>query len=450
MTYCRTWAAATESIVKLREKIGVNLLDKTVVSSSVGTDSRSVVARRLLTLRLALAAAISVGIGFVHWGLGWELSLGIVGVALALLLTHSAFLIVRRMQLSDPDLWCLLAIDATALLLVVSETGRTANPFIYYLLVLIALGASVLTVRACSIFTFGCCAAYTALMWSDVRGHFDHRDADYQLHLLGMWVNFVGSAVLISLALARLTRALREREAAFACIRESALRDEQLIGIGTLAASTVHALGTPLSTLSVLLGDMRDSLGDPAQKDDIALMLEQIDRCRSTMQKLSLLAEGGSGDPQPMSIQLLISMLKEHYSLAIPSVKPRFEVQENVKQRQLRCDLLLQHALVNLVDNAVQAAVNIVSVRFFIYKDSLLITIENDGNRFPSDVLARWGKPVSSRRPGGLGIGVFLANSSIERLGGIIQVRQPSAGGGDRTAIDVILPLIHSGDRNCQ
>lgn len=415
-------------------------------------DSQGAIMRRLLVLRLALFTAISAGVGFVHWGLGREPDFWVVGVALSLLVLHSGFMVAgggRGLQLREFDLWGFLIVDAIALLLVVTETGRTANPFIYYLLVLIAVSASILSLRGCTIFTLSCCGAYSLLMWSDARGHIGHRDADYQLHLLGMWVNFVGSAVLISLALARLTRALREREIALSNIREASLRNEQLVGVGTLAASTVHALGTPLSTLSVLLGDMRDTLEDPESKEDVTVMLEQIDRCRSTMQKLSLLAEGEAVGQEPITVGVLAAMLKEHYSLAIPSVTPQFDVVRGGEVRQLHYDLLLKHALINLIDNAIQAAADSVEVRLRTGDSVLMVSIENDGSPLPQDVLARWGKPVASSKLGGLGIGVFLANSSVEKLGGSINVRHYGANDQSGAAIDITLPLLSDGSSMC-
>lgn len=298
----------------------LNKLDEGLALPWTEVGSEGVILRRLAAMRFALFIAIAAGVGFLYWGLRRELNPAVIGVALLLLLCHSGIMIARGLKLREFDLWGFLIVDAIALLLIVTETGRTANPFIYYLLVLIAASASILSLRSCTIFTLSCCGAYSLLMWSDIRGHIGHRDADYQLHLLGMWVNFVGSAALISLALARLTGALREREMALSTIREASLRNEQLIGIGTLAASTVHALGTPLSTLTVLLGDLQGKLDDPESKEDMALMFDQIERCRSTMQKLSLLAEGEAVGQEPITVGALAAILKEHYLLTIPSV----------------------------------------------------------------------------------------------------------------------------------
>lgn len=399
--------------------------------------------RRLMMLRLALCAAIAAGLSYLHWGLQQEVNPSPVVVLLLLLAGHSVVVCFRsraRQARSEFDVWSFLVIDAAVLLLVVNETGRTANPFIYYLLILITIGATVLSRRACAAFTFSCCAAYTALLWVDLRDHFDHLGSDFQLHLLGMWVNFVGSALLISIALFRFARALRDREAALAEAREASLRNEQLIGIGTLAASTVHALGTPLSTLSILLGDMRNNPAEPTNRQDVSLMLEQIDRCRGTMQKLSLLAQPDMANDELESVEELHNWLKEHYLLANPKVLPLFRFHHNCGECRLPSNLLLKHALANLIDNAIQAASTVVMVDFRRSNSSLNIVIENDGEPLPNDVINRWGKPLSSNKNGGLGIGIFLANSTIERVGGTICVRQQTDG-DHRTTIAITLPL---------
>lgn len=399
--------------------------------------------RRLMMLRLALCAAIVAGLGYLHWGQQQEIAHISVVVLLLLLAGHSALVYFRcrtRQARSEFDVWSFLVIDAAVLLLVVNETGRTANPFIYYLLILITVGATVLSRRACAAFTFSCCAAYTALLWVDVRDHFDHLGSDFQLHLLGMWVNFVGSALLISIALFRFARALRDREAALAEAREASLRNEQLIGIGTLAASTVHALGTPLSTLSILLGDMRNNPAEPTTRQDVSLMLEQIDRCRVTMQKLSLLAQPDMANDEVESVNELHIWLKEHYLLANPRVLPLFRRHHNCSECTLRSNLLLKHALANLIDNAIQAASTMVMVDFKSSSSSLDIVIKNDGEPLPNNVINRWGKPLPSNKSGGLGIGIFLANSTIERFGGTIGVLQQTEG-NNTTIITVTLPF---------
>ena len=216
--------------------------------------------------------------------------------------------------------------------------------------------------------------------------------------------------------------------------REETLQNEQLVGIGTLAASTVHALGTPLSTLTVLLGEMRDSTDSADKREDIELMLGQIGRCKDTMKKLSLLAEQERDAPAVGAVQDLVDDLREHYAITTPLRPPHWNCAAHCAQKKLRCSLLLRHAMINLIDNAIDACRNMVTVDFSCHGSVLRIAIADDGPGIPPGILTRWGKPLSSGKESGLGIGVFLANSTIERLGGTVAI---DTSDGDTAAAQV-------------
>ena len=97
--------------------------------------------------------------------------------------------------------------------------------------------------------------------------------ADFNLHLLGMWFNFALSAVLIAWFVARMAQSLRERDQRLAVAREAALRNEQLVALGTLAAGAAHELGTPLSTIAVIATELeRDRGHDSALVEDLRLL----------------------------------------------------------------------------------------------------------------------------------------------------------------------------------
>jgi two-component system, sensor histidine kinase RegB len=70
------------------------------------------------------------------------------------------------------------------------------------------------------------------------------------------------------------------------------MRDQQLLAVATQAAGAAHELGTPLSTMSVLLKDLRrEHRGQPALQDDLALLQEQVKLCKDTLQQLVRAAE---------------------------------------------------------------------------------------------------------------------------------------------------------------
>ena len=86
--------------------------------------------------------------------------------------------------------------------------------------------------------------------------HSHHMQGDFNLHILGMWFTFAISTVLITYFVVKMANALRQQEQLLATDREDELRDEQILAVATLAAGTAHELGTPLSTMSVLLDEL--------------------------------------------------------------------------------------------------------------------------------------------------------------------------------------------------
>src|SRR3546814_7682075 len=77
----------------------------------------------------------------------------------------------------------------------------------------------------------------------------------FSLHLTGMLACFLLDAVLLVVFVTRVSRNLRERDAHVAAMRQHAAEESHIVRMGLLASGAAHELGTPLSSLSVLLGD---------------------------------------------------------------------------------------------------------------------------------------------------------------------------------------------------
>lgn len=409
------------------------------VENALSGDS-AVILRTLLQLRVLVLCAL---VGFLwildtqtNWPVHYPPILLVIGCGLG----WSTWLLLNPHLLRRQPIWRELVIDGLWLAVVVFLSGRSENPFIYYFLVLIAIAAAVLTTKVAWIFSAAAVSVYSLFLYFDMNDHFDHISDEYQFHLLGMWINFFASSLVTCYFISKLANALREQQKQLSSIREETLKNEQLIGIGTLAASTVHALGTPLSTLSVLLGEMRHSADTEEKRQDIDTMLAQISRCTSTMKKLSVLADYEDDPDQKELVVDLARSLREHYSLSKPSLDPNISVASSCAEKNLRHSLLLRHALINLIDNAIEAANDQVSVNFHIDQD-LFVTIVNDGTGIPPKVLSDWGKPQNSSKKTGLGIGIFLANSTIERLGGTVAIQAIDL---DTAASNATEPLSHT------
>ncbi len=345
-------------------------------------------------------------------------------------------------HISDGLLATQLLWDSAIILVLVCLTGRSTNPFIYYLLVVIAISASLFTPKIVWAFCLSGIAIYSLLMYLDFNQHLSHTSAEFQSHLIGMWVNFVGSALLISFFISRLTTALRDRELSLAAAREEVLKSEQLIGIGTLAASTVHSFGTPLSTIAMTVGEIEERHKDEETSLYAKVIKTQIERCKHTMNKLSSLAGHDFKTRGNIALVDLLDDIKAHFTLMNSNPMPRFTINCQNQNLYLPGGILLKHALINLIDNAVHAANTVVFVKIDCLDNTLQIIIEDDGDGISPELLSELGDSVVTSKETGLGIGFLLANSTIERLNG--QVRFSNAdvkNGYSYTRVVVEIPL---------
>jgi len=406
------------------------------------SSNRSKILSRILALRaVALLVAFAVLLAFQFY-LERSLSYSVLyGISFAALCYSLATL--WRLKLDTPvtdlELFVHLLMDAAILLVLVAFSGRGTNPFIYYLLVLVAISATLFSRTVSWIFAALAVLAYSLLLYFDLEAHIHHMFSDFQLHLVGMWVNFVGSTLLLNFFVSTLATALRDRERLLASAREENLKNEQLIAIGTLAASTVHALGTPLSTMAVMLGEMRKD--DQGEAETLDTLLAQIQRCKSTMSKLSLIADSKWEEGNVNTVAEFANKLEEHYLLLNPATMPSIHCEAEAGRRSLNDSLLLLHAIINLIDNAIRAAVSEVSVVLKVELKRLQITISDDGSGVPLALAENFGKPHFSRQDGGLGIGIFLANTTVEKMQGRIILFNPRESRSGKTTVVVELPL---------
>ena len=153
-------------------------------------------------------------------------------------------------------------------------TGGYTNPFVSLYLLPISLAAASLP-RAYAWSIGALCGVCYSLVWRwhvplpPVNARFG---SDFDLHVAGMWVNFLIAAALIVFFVGRMARLVRRRDQELAALREAALRDQQIVELGTLAAGTAHELNTPLSTLAILVEELNESATTPAQREHLNVM----------------------------------------------------------------------------------------------------------------------------------------------------------------------------------
>lgn len=350
-------------------------------------------------------------------------------IVFALYLAWSVLLLISgRFQHSLLSEFRELSFDLIVVFSLVLLSGRSENPYIYYSFVVVAFAAVVLKPRRAWLLCLASVVAYTWLIALDVQQHFAHFPQNYKTHLVGMWLNFIASSCVICFFVSQLVAALRQQQKTITRYREKNLKNEQLIGLATVAASAVHNLATPLSTLKLYVDDLSAAGSVEKEKNnDFKQMSNQLRRCQDSIDELALLAQK-SDSRKSIKVESLVSDLSHHYALMYPDAPIDLE-SKNIQNVELSCTPLLHYALVNLINNALESAISDVKIFVVVEKSNLIITITNTTREVGTEIIANWGSPVASQKSNGLGIGSMLANTTIEQHQGgvVIQVESLAA-----------------------
>jgi two-component system sensor histidine kinase RegB len=335
-----------------------------------------------------------------------------------------------------------LLLDIAALSALVYFTGGSLNPFISLFLLPIIFAAAALPSAATAIVAGAAIAAYTALMFV---AHPPHQPAPHEhgigLHLWGMWYGFLLSAGCVAIFVARIGRALRERDAALADARANALRDERIVALGTLAAGTAHELGTPLATMAVVAQDLASDLErEPELRAAVGVLQAQIERCKTALRELArdagqLPAEEAYRVPLPTFVENLLAEFQQLHR----DVPLQCAVSASPSAPRIIVDRTLRQALLNVLNNAAEASSRAVEVRCEWDRDSLRVEVADDGPGIAARIREHLGqKVITSKGESGMGLGVYLATSAIRRIGGKVEYQTAPRGG---TRVRIHLPL---------
>ncbi|MBZ0091504.1 MAG: sensor histidine kinase [Sulfuricellaceae bacterium] len=422
--------------------------------------------RRLFVLRIIAIVGQIVAIAAVTYGIGMHLPLNLMGPVI-LLLTAFNFLTWLRLQkpipVSDLELLGQLLVDIAALTALLYTSGGSTNPFVSLFLLPLTIAAAILPSRPTWFVAAVTVSCYTLLLFYYVplthngselqmamsmehgmEGH-NHPGSggDFGLHVLGMWFNFLLSASLIAIFVVRMAGSIRERDRLLASAREAALRNERIIALGTLAAGAAHELGTPLSTMAVITHELQQDYADNNElSEDLRLLRSQVDSCKSILSKL--LDSAGQNRADELSlvqVDRYLDDLIEKWQIVRPGIALTIQRSGPQPVPQIAVEATLGQAILNLLNNAADASPHCVEIDETWDDKQLFISICDQGTGLGPEAMANAGKPFFTTKPPGqgIGIGLFLANATIERFGGTVRLTNRKDGGACN---QISLPLL--------
>ena len=369
---------------------------------------------------------------------------GLLTAIAGLGLANLAFVLLPRLRRVTNG-WILAALlfDVGALALQLYLTGGAENPFVSLFLVQVVLGAILLEAWSAWVLVVvaGACVVALGYLYVPLRFPTDLVAPVADLYTIGNWLSFVLVSLLLVLFSTRITRNLRARDAYLADLRTRAIEEDHLVRMGLFASGAAHELGTPLATLSVILGDWRRMprvVTDPELAQEIVEMQAEVGRCKAIVTDILHAAGQPRGEALGRVaagpfLDEVVAAWREHPHAPAPLDYAR----DPLAGATLVVDPALRQAIWNLLDNAAEASPAGLAMRAGGAAE-LVVAVIDRGPGLPADILADPGRPMVSRKGVGHGVGLYLAASVARRLGGRLET---AARGGGGAEVRLVLPL---------
>jgi len=405
-----------------------------IADSAFRHQERRVRLDTILRLRWLAALGQLAAIFVVAQGLEFDVPIVpclviVAASALLNLALQIAFNPMRRLESREAGL--LLALNIIELAALLYLTGGLENPFSFLFLAPVLISATAMPVRLTV--TLGllavACASVLVFFHQPLPWDSDEPLVLPPIYLVGVWFSIVLAIGVTSLYSFQVTEESRKLSDALAATELVLAREQHLTQLDGLAAAAAHELGTPLSTIVLVSRELEKALADGPQVDphvtgDIKTLREQAQRCRDILSKITQLSSTGAPFDEMKLSTLIEETVAPHRDFGV-EIKVRIAVAGSKEPVGSRNPAIL-YGVGNILENAVDFARGEVEVNAWWNNDTVEIVVSDDGPGFAPDILKRIGEPYLSRRRGaddtpsertGLGLGVFIARTLLERTG---------------------------------
>jgi two-component system, sensor histidine kinase RegB len=379
--------------------------------------------RTLIAIRWIAIAGQVATLALVRYAMDFPLAMGpalmavlasvVLNIVLLLVYKPTAHLTGRQSSLQ-------LAFDLVQLSVLLYLTGGLANPFAILILVPVTISATLLSGRSTLGLLAIALACITALgLWAlPLPWRTGQAPALPDTYRFGVWVALIIGMLFLATYAWRVSAEARKRQRALVATQAALARAQQLSAVGGLAAAAAHELGSPLGTILLVASDLERQLGnDPDFGDDIRLLKQQATQCGAILKTISARKNTDEHFADARLDVILHEIARAHEG---SPVRFDFHVGEVEKDYRIARSPELLNALENLVANAVRHARQLVTVFISTDREQVQLRIEDDGDGFPPDILPHLGDPYlsgSSWKPVGMGLGIFISMSLLERIG---------------------------------
>ena len=429
----------------------------TIPDMMIAEDRRNWRLQTLVRLRWLAVAGQTATTLYVAFGLGFPMPIVAISLLIAALAAGNLALMLRypaTQRVSPRIAFFLVAFDLLQLSALLFLTGGLANPFAPLICVPVIISFTALPLRfAAALMTFAILAVSAfAITPFELPWHPGIALEIEPVMKLANWIAIISMLSFAAFYAHRVTLEAQQITDALAATELVLQREQHLSQLDGLAAAAAHELGTPLATIAVVAKEMERTLGNDEQHgEDVQLLVSQSQRCREILSRLASLGNQDEAHMRRLPLSSLIEEVVAPHRLQGTAVTIEITGETEPEPVGDRSPGIL-YGLGNIVENAVEHARNSVHVDVRYSETRVEITVADDGGGYTADILPKIGEPfVSDRnreagisRAGGLGLGLFIAKTLLERSGAVLKFENA---GGARITVTWPRWRMEAGDR---
>ena len=367
---------------------------------------------------------ISVYIVYFFFNFNFNFILSNLIIFIGILSNFFLIFIYNKSQLSDRSALIFLMIDIFQLGSLIYLTGGIVNPFVIFLLIPSVFASSNLGIRTnlflviTTILMITFLTFYSEDLPAPLNNHF-HVDSYYYYSIP---IALIIALIFLNYFAIVFGSESRKRKEALSKMEEIMAQEHEMLSLGGQAAAAAHSLGTPLSTIKIISQELKHQLKDRTElTSDIELLSSQVERCNQILKKLSLnpIEEDDFIDEDlnfKKYIKQIVNSFKE-----TSNKKFVLNFDQDASPKKIPKSIEMIYGLRNFIGNANKFAKEKIFITLKSNNDYTEITIEDDGEGYPSEILSKIGEPYlrslknKDKSQSGLGLGIFIGKNLLEK-----------------------------------
>ena len=352
--------------------------------------------------------------------------------------------IYKKTQLSDRSAFIFLLIDILQLGILLYLSGGITNPFVIFILIPSVFSSSNLSLRTNTLLVILTIIIILILTFNyqdlPINLNSDFHNNHYFYYSIP--VSLIIALVFLNYFAMTFGTQSRLRKEALGKMEEVMAKEHELLSLGGQAAAAAHSLGTPLSTITIIAHDlMKQFKGQKDLEKDIELLNSQVERCNKILKKLTLNpVEEDEFIDKDINIRdylhEIISSFKE-----ISKKEFVFNFDQDSNPKKISKSIEIVYGLRNFIGNANKFAKNSIFINLKSDSEFTELTIEDDGNGYPRDIISKIGEPYlksnysKDKSKEGLGLGLFIGKTLLEKNFASVNCRNSKTRNGAEVVI---------------